>query len=200
MSDEAQPACGLLLLPVWGVLIAEPQDPFFARYPFNFVWRFTSTYLVIVVFSYLFEQNREQDQADLNAINESLETLVAERTAALSEEIEKRRQAHQAMQLSRQSLMTILESIDANIYVADMDSHEIIFMNRHMQKDYGRDMTGDVCWNVLRGESAACPDCRQLKLIDAGLSTIGSENSKPNELGLYRFEPLGILPSLNGWP
>ena len=39
-------------------------------------------------------------------------------------------------------MLTVLDSIDATIYVADMTTHEILFANRYMKECFGRDLMG----------------------------------------------------------
>ncbi len=84
----------------------------------------------------------------------------------LNNEIAERRQAQAALKTSHERFLTVLNSIDATIYVADMDTHEIIFMNQHMIKLFGRDMTGEICWSSFRGESGPCPHCTNDRLLD----------------------------------
>ncbi len=67
---------------------------------------------------------------------------------------------------SHERLIAILNSIDASIYVADMNTHEIIFMNQHMIQDFGRDCTGEICWEAFRKQSDPCPHCTNDQLLD----------------------------------
>ncbi len=164
----------LMLLPVLGLLVAQPSHPFFASYNLTFVWRFAAAYTTVAVFSYLFENTREKNRRELSAINLSLESQVDERTAELTAanaqligEVQKRREAHLSLQRYQEILMTVMDSIEANIYVADMDTHEILFMNRHMQEVFGRDMTGERCWQAIRDMDGPCDFCSNPLLVDA---------------------------------
>ena len=175
----------LMLLPVLGLLVYQPTHPFFESYDLTFVWRFAAAYTVVAVFSYLFENIREKNRQELNAINLSLESLVAERTAELTaanarllEEVQKRREAHLSMQRYQAILMTVMDSIEANIYVADMDTHEILFMNRHMQEVFGRDMTGERCWQAIRDMEGPCSFCSNPLLVD--------ERKRPTGLHIWQ--------------
>ena len=67
---------------------------------------------------------------------------------------------------SHERFLTVMESIDATIYVADMTTYEILFMNQQMMKESGRDLTGGVCWRDLRGLSGPCPSCTSWRLLD----------------------------------
>ena len=92
------------------------------------------------------------------------ENIVGSTVVAI--DITERKQAEDALQTSHERFLTVLESIDATIYVADMETHEILFMNKYMIESFGRDMTGDICWDVFRGESEPCRHCANDKLID----------------------------------
>ncbi len=81
-------------------------------------------------------------------------------------DITERKRAEDALKRSHNRLLTILDSIDATIYVADINTHEILFMNKNMIDSFGRDFTGEICWEVFRGETGPCPDCTNNQLID----------------------------------
>lgn len=67
---------------------------------------------------------------------------------------------------SHERFLTVMESIEATIYVVDMKTHEILFMNQQLMREYGRDLTGGVCWRDLRGQSQPCPFCSNERLLD----------------------------------
>lgn len=79
-----------------------------------------------------------------------------------------------------QSLGAILDAIDALVYVTDMDTHEIIFINK-----YGRDIWGNVtgqrCWSVLQnGQEGPCEFCTNAQLVD--------ENGQPSSVVVWEFQ------------
>lgn len=69
--------------------------------------------------------------------------------ARLKKDLVEKKKAKEKIQRSRESFFTVLESIPATVYVADMETYEIIFMNKFMIETYGRDMTGEICWRVF---------------------------------------------------
>ena len=88
-------------------------------------------------------------------------------------DISKEKQAEMQLRESHERLIAVLNSIDATIYVADMDTREIIFMNRHMIESFGKDSTGDICWKAFRNASGPCLHCTNDKLIDENKNPTG---------------------------
>ncbi len=81
-------------------------------------------------------------------------------------DLTERKKVENALRESHNRFLTVLDGIDATIYAADMETHEVLFMNKHMIESFGRDMTGDVCWDVFRGESGPCSHCSNDRLVD----------------------------------
>jgi PAS domain S-box-containing protein len=80
--------------------------------------------------------------------------------------ITERKRSEIALQNSRDLLFNIMNGIESTIYVADMETHEILFMNKYMQDMFGKDLTGEICWKALRNESSPCSFCSNEKLLD----------------------------------
>ncbi len=91
----------------------------------------------------------------------------------VQQELAERKRAEQALQASFDTLNTVLDSIDADVYVADFDSYEILFMNRHMQDSFGHDLAGRKCHEVLRNETRPCSHCTNDQLLDANGNPTG---------------------------
>ncbi len=87
-------------------------------------------------------------------------------------DIDARKRAEMALKESHASLVTILDSIDATIYVANFEDHRILFTNQEMKKDFGGDCEGRKCFEVFRNDAQPCGHCTNPKLMDAeGLPT-----------------------------
>ncbi len=147
----------------WKIKVAGP--PIMTRVR---VWGLGGLFMTMVLWLIYLSQSR--------AIQ--LETIVKKRTKDLSEanealqaEIRERKKTGKKLLNSHEMFLTVLDSIDATIYVADMKTHEIIFMNQHMVKAFGSDLTGQKCWEAFRGEKAPCSHCTNERLLD--------ENGKP---------------------
>ena len=83
------------------------------------------------------------------------------------QEFTEQKETEMALRTSHERFLTVLDSIDATVYVADMETYEILFMNKHMIESFGRNMTGEICWNGFRGEAGPCSHCTNDRLIDA---------------------------------
>jgi PAS domain S-box-containing protein len=70
-------------------------------------------------------------------------------------DITEQRRARAELEASHQRFMTVLDGLDAAIYVADLDADEILFANKAFKNIYGYDTVGRNCWQVT---SACHPD------------------------------------------
>ena len=72
----------------------------------------------------------------------------------------------------------IMDSLDALVYVADMETYEILFLNEYGRRIFG-DVTGKTCWQSIQiGQTGPCPFCSNKFLLD--------ENGQPT--GIYSWE------------
>lgn len=81
-------------------------------------------------------------------------------------DITERKIAEREKQLSNERFTTVLNSVDAGIFVADMKNHEILFMNQHLIEKFGQDFTGQTCWQAFHNEPNPCQHCSNEKLVD----------------------------------
>jgi two-component system, cell cycle sensor histidine kinase and response regulator CckA len=79
---------------------------------------------------------------------------------------------------AHQRLLTVLDNINAIVYVIDMESYEILFVNQYVRNYFG-EVEGTICWNsIYQDQTGPCDFCTNQKLIDA----------KGNPTGTYRWE------------
>ncbi len=88
-------------------------------------------------------------------------------------DITERKETENELKASHARLLTLLDSIPADIYVSDLKSHKIIFVNNHMRDSFGDDQVGKVCYEVFRNETEQCSICPYEHLLD--------ENGNPTE-------------------
>ena len=90
----------------------------------------------------------------------------------------RRHQAETSMRLSQQTMHTVLDNIDASIFVSDFESYEILFANRKIKEKVG-DIEGKPCWEVMQKDmTSPCKFCPKSRLRDS--------NNQPT--GLFHWE------------
>ncbi len=97
---------------------------------------------------------------------------------AIVRDITQRKHSENVIKESHLRLLTILDSLNAMVYVSEMESHDILFANQYVQDKVG-DVVGKKCWEALQsGQKCPCDFCTNEKLVD----TIG------NPKDIYRHE------------
>ncbi len=81
--------------------------------------------------------------------------------------IKKLEKEKKSSQQTDDNFFKVLNSIDATVYVADMDTYEILFANNFMIESFNRDVNGELCHKVFRNEDEPCADCTNSKLINS---------------------------------
>jgi len=143
--------------------------------------------------SYRFSTAMSTVETQRKDLRDTLTTVETQRRdlrdalGSLKMEIMERVQAEKALRSAHERFLTVLDSIDANVYVSDMQSYEILFMNKHMRDTFGHDLIGQTCWRVFRNGSEPCSDCTNIKLLD--------DDGKPT--GVYVWE--GKNPVTEKW-
>jgi len=67
--------------------------------------------------------------------------------------------------LSNERFHSVMEGLDALIYVADLETHELLFINRFGRQTWG-EVTGKICWQVLQSnQSGPCTFCTNKRLL-----------------------------------
>jgi len=95
-------------------------------------------------------------------------------------DITERKQAEEALRIHNLTFSEVLNSLDALVYVADMKTYEIVFINAYGKKIWG-DIKGKICWQVLqKGKNSVCEFCTNSQLIGT--------DGKPNEGVAWEFQ------------
>lgn len=100
---------------------------------------------------------------------------------AIGRDITEKKEFESALKISEETFLSVLDGINATVYVADMDSYEILFMNRYMREVFKDNLIGETCYKVFRDSSLPCPECTNYKLLDekgkpAGVHVWNNEN------------------------
>jgi signal transduction histidine kinase/CheY-like chemotaxis protein len=111
---------------------------------------------------------QHETQASLEAKHREL----SEANESLKQEFAERQRVEEEIKRSHEILVTVLDSIDADVFVADIETHEVLLMNRHMQENFGGDHTGAKCWQAFQNRLTPCETCRSAAIVDEnGLAT-----------------------------
>jgi PAS domain S-box-containing protein len=89
-----------------------------------------------------------------------------------------RKQAEENLRVSHERFLKVLDSIDAAVYVADLETYEILFVNKYLKESYGRDTTGEICWKAFRNLTKPCERCTKVRLLDT--------NGKPTGVCVWK--------------
>ena len=129
-----------------------------------FTGHFVPFGLFVFIFSQAFILSLRSSKAF--SMVEVQKRVLAKTNDAFAREIRERRTAEKALKEAHERFLTVLDGVDADIYVADMETHEILLTNKHMQDSFGDDLMGRICWEVLRSGDGPCVDCSNSRLLD----------------------------------
>ena len=97
-----------------------------------------------------------QEEDELGVLSSSFNRMVDQ----LRERSEKVAESHKR-------LLTVLDGLNAIVYVADIRTYEILYINKTVRDLFG-DITGQLCWqNIQKGQNGPCPFCTNAKLLEA---------------------------------
>ncbi|MGZ7049352.1 MAG: PAS domain S-box protein, partial [Methanobacterium sp.] len=81
---------------------------------------------------------------------------------------------------SNERFQKVMDSLDALVYVADMENYEILFVNKYTRELWG-DIEGKKCWETIQtGQTGPCPFCTNKWLLD--------EKSDPTGVYVWEFQ------------
>jgi PAS domain S-box-containing protein len=77
----------------------------------------------------------------------------------------------QELQESEERFATVTNSFEAIVYVADMETYELLFVNDYTRRIFG-DIEGKICWHVLQADQTGpCDFCTNKYLVKNGVPT-----------------------------
>ncbi|HOD91719.1 MAG TPA: ATP-binding protein, partial [Thermotogota bacterium] len=94
-------------------------------------------------------------------------------------DVTERKNAEDRLQESNERLKAVMDSIDSFVYIADMDTYELLFMNEPLIRAWGEIEKGALCWKTIqKDQDGPCPFCTNHLLVD--------RDGKPT--GVYQWE------------
>ncbi len=74
--------------------------------------------------------------------------------------------ARKELQMTNKRFQIIMDSLDSLVYISDMNTYELLFVNRHARDLWG-DVTGKTCWKSIQTDQPGpCDFCTNHKLLD----------------------------------
>jgi two-component system, OmpR family, phosphate regulon sensor histidine kinase PhoR len=96
--------------------------------------------------------------------------MVAEQHVRARDSIALESALERALHAQFQELSTIFDALQLVVYVADFDTHELLFVNRYTQQVFGTEWEGRRCWQYLQaGQSGPCEFCSNARLMKNGV-------------------------------
>ncbi|TWI74207.1 PAS domain S-box-containing protein [Desulfobotulus alkaliphilus] len=85
--------------------------------------------------------------------------------AGIATDITAKKLTEQQKEEFHERLLTVLDAMDALIYIADMESYELLFLNAFGRRAFG-EVDGRRCWEVLQsGQKGPCTFCTNSRLL-----------------------------------
>lgn len=75
------------------------------------------------------------------------------------QDITERKRAEEVITRERQQLLSIFNSIDEMIYIADPQTYEILYVNQKLASLLNKDCIGGICYKEFQGLDSPCPFC-----------------------------------------
>ena len=99
------------------------------------------------------------------------------RFATVFTDISEQKKSEMELREANDRLMSVLNSMDACVYVSDFDTYELLFVNDYAQKLWG-DILGERCFKAIQGLDCPCPFCKNDRLRD----------EQGNPVGVFQWE------------
>lgn len=126
--------------------------------------------VLLAIMAILFVVSRRQLNR-AKTYSRELELTLASQTAEL-------KHSHLKAMTAHIRLRSVLNNLDALIYVSDIETYEVMFANAKLQEEFG-DVEGSLCWQALQNDQTGpCEFCTNDKLLD--------EKGYPT--GVYRWQ------------
>ncbi len=80
-------------------------------------------------------------------------------------DITKRKKSEELIKNANTQFSSIMNSLDAMVFVADMKTYEFLFVNKALSNVYGN-LKGKICWKTIqKDQSGPCDFCKSYKLL-----------------------------------
>lgn len=107
----------------------------------------------------------------------------------------KQKNAEKILEQEREQLLSIFDSLDQIVYVADPQTYEILYVNQYFQNLLGHDVKGKICYEEFQNLKAPCHFCTNDIILSQNPGTYSWEYYNPT---LNRF--YSIVDRVIRWP
>lgn len=137
--------------------------------------------------SFNFCWNKQWDEKDVELMSQ-ISQIVSTAT--------KRWQVEVSLQQSQRTMQKVLDNINANVFVSDYDTLEVLFANKPFREEAGMVPERAKCWKMLNaGLNCECTHCPKPQLLDADRKITGVhfwEDYNPNTERWYTIQSMAI--------
>lgn len=137
--------------------------------------------MIVVTYSDMSDRKRAEEA--LNEYKARLEKMVVERTVDLTKttmcmqkEVKERVSAELRLHEAHVKLLNILEGLNEAVYVIDLNTHEVLYINKRMRDIFGN-IVGMKCWQSIQNQPGPCHFCTSAELM----------TSKGEPTGIYNI-------------
>jgi len=93
---------------------------------------------------------------------------------SVGRDVTERRHAEEQLKTSFERFQLIMDAMDAVVYVSDLDTYEVLFVNAYGRRTFG-DIVGKRCWDTLQAnQTGPCSFCSNDRLLDEGGEPTGA--------------------------
>ena len=96
----------------------------------------------------------------------------------------KQKNVESKLRKSREQFISVLNNLNSAVYVVDLDTYELLFINQTLAGYFGKsasDFIGQTCWKVLqKNKTKPCRDCTNFKMLN--------QNGQPAGVLVHEYE------------
>ena len=79
-------------------------------------------------------------------------------------DITEQKKAEENLQKEHDEMLALFNNVEDVIYVADMDTYEILFVNQFTKKAFGKELIGGICYKEFQNFKEPCEFCTNKKI------------------------------------
>jgi PAS domain S-box-containing protein len=118
---------------------------------------------------------------------------------AFIRDITERKHNEEAIKKAHERLLTILDSLDSLVYVSDMESYELLYVNKYGRDAVGEITEGQLCWKTLyKGQNQPCHFCNNTQLLNDKGEATGVYTSEIHISGKWYLSNARAIPWVDG--